>query len=474
MSSETETKSIVNDELSRQNVKNQIAAILNIPNTESWEIFDSKKDQNLYLIHYTEKADLKIYGHLRGIVIDIESKEVVCRSYGHAPVAIADKLEVQNGIVTIEDQAGIIHQIPEGNIQIKKGFEGTLIRIFKHKNIIYFSTHKKISCIKSKWGNSITFMEMYTELVHINPEDFFFNDEPSCPIVQLFVLVHPDVQHVSKIDLSEGGFAIYLGGKLSREVPDESKYIPLLNIDIFSANKEEIISINEANEFLETGFYPGVKLSKDLRLNPGEFIMVYNSVDGEVRDIIKVQSTGYNWRSFVRNNNANICHQFYKLFNYLSPKALDDRFPKIPYFAENYIKKSLEKAPIIVWPSNQKAEDSRGIYRIWASLLLSVPLSKQVQVFNMMRDHQNDKKDLKDYIKSLLDYEDIDIKDISENIKNLVNDIRNTKYPLEQDIAEAMNIETNRRVDRMKGYNLYGLIRDMKCTFRMADEDKCE
>lgn len=460
-------------ELSRQKVKNEISAILDIPDTESWDIFDSKPDKNLYLVHYTDKADTKIYGQIRGIVVDINKKEIVCRSYGYAPISVEDKLEIKNNILTITDQAGNVHQIDENNLQIKRGYEGTLIRVFKHENVIYFSTHKKISCIKSKWGKSITFLEMYNELVQYDPENLFFKDEDSCPVVQLFILVHPDVQHVSKIDLSEGGFSIYLGGKFARNVENESKYSELLNIEIFSTNKEEIIDIDEANDFLASGFYPEVKLKNDLRLNPGEFIMIYNSVDGEIKDVIKVQSTGYNWRSFIRNNNANICHQFYKLFNYLSPKALDDKFPKIPYFSENYIAKILNKQPLITWPMNDKTEDSRGIYRIWASVLLSVPLNKQELAFNLMKNYQIDKRDLKEYVKSLLDFEDLDKKDISENIKSLINEIKNARYSVDEDIREQMNKEVIRKVDRTKGYNLYTMIRDMKCSKKMENE-KCE
>ncbi|HXS59470.1 MAG TPA: hypothetical protein VN703_01495, partial [Candidatus Sulfopaludibacter sp.] len=370
--------------LTRSKLKDVIASILEIPNTDSWDIFDSIPEKDLYLVHYTDKADLNIYGQIRGVVVDIENKHVVCRSYSYSPTAVSDNLEVKNNILTIEDNSGMIHQIEKENIQIKRGYEGTLIRFFKHRGTIYPSTHKKINCNRSKWGNSITFIEMYKELVNEDPQNLFDKNESDSPIVQLFILVHKDVQNVSKYDFSDGGFSIYLGGKLAREVEDEKKYEKYFNLNIFATNSEEIINIDEANEFLNSGFYPSIKLNKDKRLNPGEFVMIYNVKNGQVLSSIKVQSTGYNWRTFVRNNNPNICHQFYMLFNYLNPQALNDKFPAIPYVSEKHIENILKTKPIISWPTNNsKNEVSKGIYRFWASMILAVPLHKQVTAFRL-------------------------------------------------------------------------------------------
>lgn len=467
----------VQDEMvTRMQIKDKVSTILNVPNVEDWDIIDAIPEANLYLVHYNERANLKVYGELRGIIVDTLNEHVVCRSYPHTPIAVMDEVKLVNDILTIQDETGTVYQIEKKNMQIKRGYEGTLIRIFKHNNQIYFSTRKKINCVHSKWGNSITFYDMYNELVDANPSDFFDKDDPSPPITHLFVLVHPDVQHVSKADLSDGGFSIYLGGKLVRDVDDEKKYQKYLNIDIFSTNKEEMIDIKEANNFLAYGFHADVKLSSDKRLNPGEFIMIYNVVDNAVVNTIKVHSSGYNWRTFVRNNNSNICHQFYKLFNYLRPsETLDQMFPLIPFVSENYISQLLDKHPLIMWPASQKGDVSRGVYRIWASMLLSVPLHKQSLAFNLMRDYQRDKLALKEYVQGMLDYEDIETKDISENLKAIVYQIRNAKYSLTENLYDQMVRYTVKRIDTMRGHNLYGLIRDMKCDQRkIKNNEVCE
>lgn len=458
------------EELNRNMIKDTIASITGIPNTKNWEIIDQIPDKGLYMIHYTKTADLKLYGQLRGVVIDIINKQIVCRSYAHSPIAVYDELKLTDNELIIHDENGTIHTINKNNLRIKRGYEGVLIRIFKHDDVIYFSTHKKINAVKSRWGNGVTFIQMYNELVVLDPYDMF-GPEPSSPVVQLFILVHPDVQIVSKIDLIEGGFSIYLGGKLVREVEDEKKYEEYFNIDSLISEREESISLTEANKFLSHGHYPKIKLEEDKRLNPGEFVIVQDIQNKEINDMIVVHSTPYNWRSFVRNNDSNICLQFYNLFNFLGSKALNDRFPKINFYSENYIKNIIDKRPLIMWPSKQ-TEEAKPLYRIWACLLLSMPLNKQDLAFNMLKNYQKDKKDLKDYLASLLDYEDIERKDISEDTKAFVLDIKKNNYSLNEDLHTSMIKEINFRVDRMKGLFLYRMIKNMKCS--LDNLEPCE
>lgn len=459
--------------MSRMKVKELISSILEIPNTESWDIFDSIPDKDLYLVHYTDKADTNIYGHIRGTVVDIENKYIVCKSYAYAPIAVADELKIVNKVLTLQDQSGLVHQFPKDTLQIKRGYEGTLVRVFKHRNIIYFSTHKKINCSKSKWGNSITFFDMYKQLVNADPNDFFDKEERDSPVVQLFILVHPDVQHVSKYNFEEGGFSMYIGGRLVRDFNMKSKYEKYLNIEIFATNSEEIIDIADANDFLSYGFCQDcdLTLNEDKRLNPGEFVMIYNmGENGEPIDVLKVQSTGYNWRSFVRNNNSNICHQFYMLFNFLPRNLLNDKFPKIPYVPENYIRKLVDKKPLLMWPTTGKHEESLGVYRIWASVILSVPLSKQKLALELMKNYQEDKKKLKEYLQKLIYYEDLETKDISEDIKNLIFEAKNVKYFVDRPLEDQIIKYLSDKVDRVKGYILYKLIREMNCSIKRGKE----
>jgi hypothetical protein len=449
---------------SREKIKDTISTILDVPNTRSWEVIDQIPNEGLYMVHYTNTADLTQYGELRGIIVDINSKEIVCRSYAHSPIAVYSKLELNNNLLSIYDENGMIHEFNEKTMRIKRGYEGVMIRIFKHNNNIYFSTHRRINAINSKWGNSLTFKDMYKQLINIDPEEMFNPDEASSPVVQLFVLVHPDVQQVSKINLSKGGFPIYFGGKLVRDVPDENKYSKYFNLSQFSEDIEERITIPEANEFLTYGHYPEVKLSSDERLNPGEFVVIQDVQEGEVRDMVVIHSLAYNWRSFVRNNNSNLHLQFYKLFIFMGKNAVNDKFPMINYFPESYIEKILDNGPLIMWPVNNKNKiESNALYRIWASLLLAVPLDKQRVVFNLLKEYHEDKRELKNYLIKLLDYEDINSKDISEDTKQLIIDVKNTNHPLNEDYRKNLIKEINFRVDRMKGQSLYRMIKDMKC-----------
>ena len=55
----------------------QIAEFLEIPDASMISILDARPETGLYLITYSDKADVNVYGYLRGLVIDIYAKTYV-------------------------------------------------------------------------------------------------------------------------------------------------------------------------------------------------------------------------------------------------------------------------------------------------------------------------------------------------------------------------------------------------------------
>src|SRR5881396_3782286 len=197
-------------------VQEIIATIIKLPVSHNWEILDSKPDVGLYLIHYTNNANMNLYGHIRGIVVDVINGLIVCEAYKYTPVCKENLLNYsEDGTLTLIDDLGNKHQGTRNKIKIVPGFEVVTIRVFVHKGIVYYSTYRKIDVWTSgsHWGNSKTFDQMALDLKIPSADILFPNkDKLYSNYVHIFMIVHPGILNVSKINLDKG-FILYGGIK---------------------------------------------------------------------------------------------------------------------------------------------------------------------------------------------------------------------------------------------------------------------
>ena len=245
----------------KYNIRDIISEVLIIENNEHWNICDSIPSEGLYLVHYTNSANLSKYGWIKGIVIDIFNKVIVCSSFGHVKTIVSNKIEESNEKIIITDTLGNKKYYPKNKIKINIGFEGTLIRVFKHNGNVYHSSHHKLSVNNSKWGNSITFKKMYEILGGPSNDELFNKDSIYSPYCYMFILVHPEIINVTKQDIGNG-YIVYLGAKKmwNKEYknPGKIKHSPTI---IKTINKvpnkiiekniivsSPIISVDEAND----------------------------------------------------------------------------------------------------------------------------------------------------------------------------------------------------------------------------------
>ena len=78
--------------------RQQIANILQISDNDSWEIVDSVPTEFLYMVHYTENADLEIYGKFRGTIVDVKAGVVIRKGIGYTPTVTSDELILKKSI----------------------------------------------------------------------------------------------------------------------------------------------------------------------------------------------------------------------------------------------------------------------------------------------------------------------------------------------------------------------------------------
>ena len=203
---------------------------------------------------------------------------------------------------------------------------------------------------------------------------------------------------------------------------------------------------------------------KDERIETGEFIIIHYK-----DTLIKVESKSYSWRNKIKNNSQNIYKRFFKLLNFINirDEDFDKIFPNFYRWDDKSIVEYIKENSIIYWPIEEKEFENNKLYRIWISLIISVPLNLQYKTSLVYRRLLKDRRNLISWIQNLKD--NIDLNDeISINIKNVINLARSnareeTIYSNNKFIMER-NIEKNIKylIINEEGNNLYKMIMEMK------------
>jgi len=462
-----------------------ISHILGIENNDNWQVISS--DDNVHLVHYSQNADLNQYSSLRGVVVDTEEKRIVCSSFGYAPSFTVDYVE--EGVNTVVDEYDKVHNVDLTNAKFRIGYEGTILRVFKHKGKVYYSTHRRLDASKSTWGNTKTFTEMYSELGGPTEDELFPEDIESPPYVYVFLVSHPDVMMCSHVP-TQTGFIVFLGRlDMSGNGNDEElpfKHRLITDRDVIDLNEEQgiissrYLSTDEANKFLRTGFH-NLDNKRDKRLSHGEFVIAevpngeQNNYPGENVSLYKFASPAYEWRCNMRGKDSNLYHRFFALAtDSYGKKPLEKyyrEYPIVPCFVhEEQVKELLQQGWILEWPNNKrqnvlatkkKPSNKELLYNIWACFLLSVPLAFQEKVADFLSSYSKDRIKVVDWLLEKYDDEEFaeprraaDILEIAD--ERTARDAKDDTY----DAVLRSNI--SKLVHREYGLSLYKLVNAMK------------
>ena len=406
-----------------------IASILNIENNAEWDVTDFIEEKGLYNVHYGMNVDddiLNDIGNLRGVVVDVNNKKVVCRSFGYTKSVVASDLSEYQ------------------DLKVKIGYEGTVIRVFKHDGVVYTSTHKKLNPVRSRWGNSITFLEMYNNLN--GPKDELFDEKPYSPYVYTFLVVHPQLLFASKINIEEQGRLVFLKRfSMDLEGIDNIETEPHGDEIVSKLYQNEYISVEQGNKHLSTGFYESNNQT-NLLLQNGEFLIGEDS-KGE---IYRIMSPAYNWRVNIRQGDSNMYHNYVMLLNFakISNEQEELRYNKMfPRINMNdpKVKQLIEELPKI----------NDGLYNIhirniFISFMLSVPNHIYNEAKMYYQRYFNEVRELISWINDIA-RNGTDI-NISKDIKDI---IFKSKGPNQYNNIQRNVIFRNKK-------NVYQMIREMK------------
>lgn len=422
-------------EIDEISLKKELAEIAGIPFMEGWSVFDSNEDTGLYLLH--SDIEPRRSGLPRGTVVDLNNRVVVCSSFGFTPTAPLDCLSVnpETHDLTVIDEYLNQHVFNQNNYSITPAYEGVIVRVFKHAGRVYFSTHKKLDCSRSRWGGSDFFLDIYKRLQGPSAAELFPEDVLYSPWCYIFLLVDKALLVATKQNIGVG-YIVDLGiqemwsydSNCPFNVDAESDDLrpfagakhtsatsfAALESQLHFTGKEEPfmvrpchLNLEDANRFLKSG-YP-VEHANDypIKGNDGESVILYQYDDnGRVCDSVRVQSEGYHWRIKMRGDNPNIRHRFYQLLNdALKPENIPHLLIKYPFF---YRRGRPDKNFNTIWVVhceqhirlNMRKTDDR-IFLVYVTFFESLPSSQKLEGLKLWGGFKKDRDDVIAWIQDL-------------------------------------------------------------------------
>lgn len=383
------------------------------PNSKTWDVINVEAIDGVdryAQIYYDQTSAYAHHLMLRGTIVDLVDKKIVCPGLGYTPkIRVPYGFNFINGS-KLKDEFGREIEITS-DCSFTKGVEGPAISVWKHNGKVYISTHKKISYANSKWprgsGRQKTYPEMLAELT--GPEfkfDFGENDES----VHNFVICHPDVLFATQADPESIKGLYYIGSTNGGPQNFTGAKTP-----------EHITSLLDLGNFLRYGYsvpehvIAATKHGFPHELTPGEFVMMTKYGDLEVGDgrivripvgVYRLESEAYSFRVSLRMKHSDLrvvdteplmtvepnttlaylAYQDASLYKNLGSYKL----PLLSYAPETHIK-NVMMLPGHRWnlkrvPSLKTINDYK--YNSWLVFLMCAPLTERELIFNLRVNHQ--------------------------------------------------------------------------------------
>lgn len=470
--------------------------ILRLPDIHGWSVVDS--DEDTALVHYRDDSDKSVYGHIRGIFLDLEVGAIIADSFGYTPTAVASELSESDGCIIVKEKEGITHNFPLGEAIIKRVFEGVVIRVIWRKNKLYRITHRKINPIRSRWGSSRSFIEMYEAAGGPSAEQLFDTTKPYSSTCYDFLVVDQSLLVGTRQKVNKPYIVCLAQRNMDIKRPNEEVApgkASFVTTDIIGGTVNESIihdpkrlSLSEANNHLKYGYYTEFPVD-DVRQLTGEAVIIYRITNGAVTDIVKVHSPSYEWRLNMRGNNPNIVNQFYALLNsaYSDIDSGEDwdkfksRFITLPLYNEtSLIDLYTQNGAILMIPSGEVSKDDYStrdarIHLLWMNYLLSLPPHVQQNALHILTNFKNDRNDIILWLQTLEENtKNIDTSELPNRVKGLISSSRRlarerisnrTNYSAKGSYMKLpllIKCTLRNLVNKENGTSLYGLVRDMK------------
>lgn len=333
-------------------IASEVLGIPKLPETGLYpfEILDTFNDE-LILVHYDEEYvkttslddPLRL---VRGTIIDINTRLIVCSSYGYIPRIVTDnsnfinerseyyldtdgQSHAVNNFFSINDALGYYRTTGVKSFNIMPLYEGTTVRLWKYKKKRLISTHRKINADKSIFGSSKTFSQILNECLEGYKVDNVLDDN----LVMNFTLMNRELLRASKFPISvygdnRDGIAVFMGNTMAaNDIPFNNValqwwfggyLLDAFNYYNFSNNPSKKLFITwlleerYIDEMFKSGYnLLGIKDSGTFN-SYGEGIVLQYAYSGKNR-LIQVVPSNYQFRDNIFGDNPNTLNYVFYL-----------------------------------------------------------------------------------------------------------------------------------------------------------------
>ena len=487
------------DSESEFDLKTKIARIAHLPNITDWEIVDRKG--KLFLIHYTDDANMRELWWVRGLVVDIETERVIGDSFGYTSYAVCSQIKSVDNHLIIEAVDGVTHTFDLDTAVIKVAYEGVVLRVFWYDNEMWLITHRRMDTKGSRWGRSRPFLEMYKSAGGPSAEELFDTSKPYSSTLYMFMVVDPELITATRQQV-EVPYLVHIADMemdLARPVDEVApgRFVDPLIQEIPGVVKTSFIhrppalNLEHANAHLDHGYYCPQKVT-DERLTTGEALIIYKvGPNGHVEDVVKVYSPAFYHRFTLRGNNPNLSHQFHTLMDIAGHGKLDEKgwyqFSRqlivFPAYNIKDIKEMYQNlGAILTLPQQDTTTMADFVHRdqrlhlLWLNFVLALPAPQQAIALEFLEKYGQEKDELASWLKAyeLAHEGDALAKAVCEDpIKDFLLAARKQAKIQQQNGRRSakgaiMGYPTiikaviDRHLDRSHGARIYALVRSMK------------
>jgi hypothetical protein len=385
-----------------------VAEVLGIPADEGKypiTIENVSKDKRFALVHYDQLTvgtnPSPAVRNARGTIVDLETKTKVCSSFGYTPTAqLSGFDDPEDGLLRITDSDDVEHIIDITTATFQPLFEGTILRVWKERGVVHFSTHRRIDATNSNWGVSEKFVDLYFDYNGPEGNVLFDEEKEYAAHVHMFLIVDAALVMATKMPIKldsrgNGGFLVYLGAiqqytkedsvfdaeKVQWESqagkwfanpenfvtakPELGKNPVVLNEEAFSTKVQIPATFNweMTKQVLVKGYYPEFSSEEvPIHMLPGEAVLcTYRPTleDGTLgpKQMLKLHSVSYQHRIDIVGNEPNMEFHAHRLLteSYFPRRDTDidyyiNRFPPLAVLTDAQMKEAVEstkKAPIL-------------------------------------------------------------------------------------------------------------------------------
>lgn len=365
-----------------------ISKVLKV-NNDAFDVMG--QDGNIALVHHKGSNPAV---PLRGVVVDLKLGKVITRGLNLFD-SVADHLVFDGENLEIVDEKNVSHMF--SGFTIIAGYEGLLVRVFKAGGKVYHITNKSLDFSDKIWGNrDQPFGQMWEELKCPSDSDLF-GDEENSGVCYHFMMVHKHLQVGSRFMTMNPGFTVLTEVERTCYPATEQKFVadaPRATAEIehpfIQINRE--LTAEEANQYLRTGLHPNEPVHQNLLLRNGEFVVVKCNKTGKM---VRVMSSGYDYRLKLRNGKGCIYDRFIEHFNEITRNK--DLLTEEEFTAA-YFPFAKFEAPALSAPFFEKLNWPLGtdmaLRLVFRCFLLSLPPCIQPEYSNMIICFFNARRDV--------------------------------------------------------------------------------